>query len=118
MTSLTWLLRSCLLLVAVEQIFLRREARRLKLLFFCCDLRGKNIHDTVDQRWKRVPGLTNSMAPYSRQVSCYWCCIATHSASPTPVFLRVVRTAPLGALRKSKGAVGGYALNGGACVTV
>ncbi|KAF2365219.1 hypothetical protein FHG87_004027 [Trinorchestia longiramus] len=29
------------------------------------------------------------------------------------VFLKVVRTAPLGALRKYKGAVGGYILNGG-----
>ncbi|KAF2354837.1 hypothetical protein FHG87_014407 [Trinorchestia longiramus] len=35
-----------------------------------------------------------------------------------PVFLQVVRTAPLGTLRKCKGAVGGYALNGGAYITV
>ncbi|KAF2355122.1 hypothetical protein FHG87_014127 [Trinorchestia longiramus] len=35
----------------------------------------------------------------------------------TPVFLKVVRTAPLGALRKCKGAVGGYALNGG-CISL
>ncbi|KAF2352969.1 hypothetical protein FHG87_016274 [Trinorchestia longiramus] len=34
------------------------------------------------------------------------------------VLVPVVRTAPLGALRKCKGAVGGYALNGGAYITV
>ncbi|KAF2349836.1 hypothetical protein FHG87_019407 [Trinorchestia longiramus] len=34
------------------------------------------------------------------------------------LFLKVVRTVPLGALRKCKGAVGGYALNGGAYITV
>ncbi|KAF2368359.1 hypothetical protein FHG87_000875 [Trinorchestia longiramus] len=40
------------------------------------------------------------------------------AAGSRPVFLKVVRTTPLGALRKCKEAVGGYALNEGVCYCI